>query len=666
MVRLWDVNEQPFPPSQATPVGTIEPGGEIRDLFVTDDPEFPVLAFDTEGFGLLLDFSTGEDLQLDPPDEFVDATVNLDLTVFVGITDDGVLRVYDFDDDLNFNPGPTVEVNPDGVTDLVVSPDGRFVAWGDGPELALWSWRDGGEPQIENVVVDEVDDEVDDEIVRTEVVAVSFSPDDDPSQAVVAVGMDDGTVVLVDRNDPSLFERVDPGSVNQLFDLAFKPDAIDFGDGEGDVTFRLASTHGNGDVILYEVVPDGELAPFGFVIETMRGHNDETRKVAFAPDGRIASGDFLGEVIWWLDVPISSLGFSLPLPAERTSPLYDGAFVTANQIVAVDADFTAWLMDLESSDVRPIVDDVRVTSVDATNEAIAVGLADGSAAILDQEGNLVRSLAADHPLLVHVVALSSDGRRLATVSPWVEDGPDGHLAIWDATTGALSSEQDLPEGFEPFSALFADDGFLWVGGQDREDLPTVLRFDGASGTVDQREIRHSSREGNAVTALALSDDGRTLATGSLDKRISLWDTETLEARPGGEFTGHRGNVTGIVFWDGGETLISSDDAGDVLMWDVSGRRQFGRLGGPGDDVKSLEIDTETATLLASSEDGLVWTWTLDPDKWRSRACELAGRNMTQAEWDSYGDGTTRVRHCVDLRSEEGDARDAEYHDSLTD
>ena len=202
-------------------------------------------------------------------------------------------------------------------------------------------------------------------------------------------------------------------------------------------------------------------------------------------------------------------------------------------------------------------------------------------------------------------------------------------------------------------------------GSDRESLPTVLEIDTGTGSV-LRELRHSSRIGNAVTTLALSDDGRTLATGSMDRRISLWDADTLEPLPGGEFTGHRGNVTGIVFWDGGDTLISSDDAGDVLVWDVSERRQFARLGGPADGLRSLEVDTATATLLATSEDGYVWTWSLDPAEWRSLACFLAGRNMTQVEWDVYGDGGTRVRHCPAFPAEDGQVRDAEYGESLSD
>jgi hypothetical protein len=40
--------------------------------------------------------------------------------------------------------------------------------------------------------------------------------------------------------------------------------------------------------------------------------------------------------------------------------------------------------------------------------------------------------------------------------------------------------------------------------------------------------------------------------------------------------------------------------------------------------------------------------------------------MTQAEWELYGDGGTRVRHCDDFPADDGDVRDADYDESLTD
>ena len=56
----------------------------------------------------------------------------------------------------------------------------------------MWSSLDGAAPQ-------RVD--LGDALSLATVAAVAFGPDDDPDRAVVAVGMDDGTVIVTDRDD---------------------------------------------------------------------------------------------------------------------------------------------------------------------------------------------------------------------------------------------------------------------------------------------------------------------------------------------------------------------------------------------------------------------------------------------------------------------------------
>ena len=161
--------------------------------------------------------------------------------------------------------------------------------------------------------------------------------------------------------------------MNQLFDLAFKPESTP--DDLGGVTYTLASTHSNGDVNLFDVVPGDGSEPFGFFVDTMIGHNDEALEVAFAPDGRIASGDFSGELVWWLDVAIPSLGLQRHdmVPAVWS----DAAFAASDRLVWLDGDFTAWSSPRllsGSADTTALVEDVRVFSVDAAGDVIAVGV----------------------------------------------------------------------------------------------------------------------------------------------------------------------------------------------------------------------------------------------------------------------------------------------------
>jgi WD40 repeat protein len=645
-VKVWDVNEEPLAVPQATPRDPgFELGYEIVDLFVVDDEDLQgVIGFDDEGFVYFIDLTTDDVSTVEPPDVFVSAAFNPEASLVAGLTDDGMLHVYSIDDNFDYvEQGDGLDLNsigdlsPGEVPILTFSPDGGAVAIHLGTTFLVWPWADNGDWWGEELA--------------TPINSIAFSPDLEPERSIVAVGEDAGIIHLFDRQNPALRTLADPPAVNQLFDLAFKPVADDDGN------FALASAHSNGDVVLWTVIPDPEFEPFGFEVDRLLGHNDETKKVAFAPDGRIASGDFSGEIIWWLDVPISSLGLGL-FPDSEISEVRDAAFIDSTLVASIDADGTVWIWDEESFEGEA-VNGGDVWSLDAAAGSIAVGLADGSVAILDPDGAETGRLGPAEPAPVAHVSLRTDGGGLVTVSE------QGDTAVWDVAAGSILSEPELPEGFRPDSALHGDEGVVWIGGQDATDLPVVIKFDAGSG-AQLGWLQHSDRGGNGVTALALSEDGNILATGSMDRRVQLWDSETLDATKDTEFTGHKGNVTGIVFWDDGNTLISSDDAGEVLVWDVSERRLFGVLGGPTDDVMSLEVDDASATLLASSEDGAVWTWTLDPAQWRARACELAGRNMTQAEWDRYGDGKKRVRHCEQWPPDGNDVRDANYSDNLTD
>lgn len=86
-------------------------------------------------------------------------------------------------------------------------------------------------------------------------------------------------------------------------------------------------------------------------------------------------------------------------------------------------------------------------------------------------------------------------------------------------------------------------------------------------------LRLSGHEGQ-ITALALSPDGKLLASGAKDKIIRLWDAVTgTELR---QITGHQAMVAELAFSPDGARLASLDDwDGKVLrLWEVDGGRQI--------------------------------------------------------------------------------------------
>jgi WD40 repeat protein/V8-like Glu-specific endopeptidase len=101
-----------------------------------------------------------------------------------------------------------------------------------------------------------------------------------------------------------------------------------------------------------------------------------------------------------------------------------------------------------------------------------------------------------------------------------------------------------------------------------------------------------------VNTLAFSPDGKTLASGSDDGTVRLWDVSGQ--RQVGVLTGHTG-VIAVAFNRDGKTLASGSDDGTVRLWDVPGQRQVGGLVvGHTGDVFTMAFSRDGKTLASGS------------------------------------------------------------------
>ncbi|MEV5595118.1 hypothetical protein [Streptomyces sp. NPDC052496] len=109
-----------------------------------------------------------------------------------------------------------------------------------------------------------------------------------------------------------------------------------------------------------------------------------------------------------------------------------------------------------------------------------------------------------------------------------------------------------------------------------------------------------------VTAVAHSPDGRTLATGSVDRTVKLWDVAT--GRMLATFIGHVGPVFALAFSPDGRVLASAGDDGSVRLWDVAQLHRLGVLDGPSGRVLSLSFSRDGRTLASGSTGDAVRLW----------------------------------------------------------
>jgi WD40 repeat protein len=161
-----------------------------------------------------------------------------------------------------------------------------------------------------------------------------------------------------------------------------------------------------------------------------------------------------------------------------------------------------------------------------------------------------------------------------------------------------------------------------------------------------------------VTSVAFSPDGRTLASGSFDKTVILWDVARQRAL-GPPLTGHKDIVMGVSFSPDGRTLASGSVDNTIILWDVATRQPLGPpLTGHTKEVTSVSFSLDGLTLASGSRDRTIILWDVDLKSRLSRACRIANRNLTKAEWRQYLGDLPYRKTCPDLPEPEEDKLEA--------
>lgn len=236
---------------------------------------------------------------------------------------------------------------------------------------------------------------------------------------------------------------------------------------------------------------------------------------------------------------------------------------------------------------------------------LAVGTQDGDLGLWQLGDEQMADRLAGHPAPITALAVSPDGRWLASSSlddqiylwdveaqticyVWPQDGYavgglafslDGQwlavpgsrgINLYSVTTGALAYTLPSPSQ-QLHTVAFAPTGHWLVGGGLDGQLHFWTLDAVATATAPQQILLGHA---DAVLALCVSHDGRTLYSGGRDHLIQQWDVAGLAsgrpcpAQPMHTLCGHQRPISGLALAPLGQWLASSSADGTVRLWDA--------------------------------------------------------------------------------------------------
>jgi WD40 repeat protein len=383
------------------------------------------------------------------------------------------------------------------------------------------------------------------------------------------------------------------GHTGQIRRLAFSPDGKLLATASEDTTIRLWDMTGSRNPT-----------------RVLRGHERGISCIAFHPSGKyLVSSSHDGTVRLWdlgIDKPIMTLSESeQPVWAVAYSP--DGRWLASG---SVDGTMRLWRTDQLDQPPHLLpgnTDSIQVVAFSPDGHFVFSGAGDGSLrrwepAALDKPPLVLQA----HEAAVMWIAFSPDGSQLCTT------GADDRIRLWPTAALASASPAVLGSNTGDITgAAYSADGRQLVSvGMDE-----AIHF--WSPGPDPRELRAIRGLKEGLWSVALSQDGKTLATSSDSKSVRLWDLQPRVSPTPVYSTGRR--IRSLAYSKDGLLAGAGDDQ-LIHLWQpgATAPHQLPAQGQPSDPdwgghqgtIQSLAFTPDGKRLISGSMDKAVRVWDL--------------------------------------------------------
>ncbi len=313
----------------------------------------------------------------------------------------------------------------------------------------------------------------------------------------------------------------------------------------------LVSASSDHTLKLWDVLRSKELA-------VLKGHRGNVRQIAFSPDG----------------ATLASVGDDKTVKLWRASPEPDTDALR----------HSAW---------------VRSANFSGDGKWLVTGSWDGTIRLWDVTTKQVTRTLSGQTGIVHHVLFSKDSKLL------ISGGEDQTIKIWDPSS---SREEPLAilsghRGSVFCLGLSPDGGTLVsANGEWGEDNPGVVKF---WDLANRQERASFLAHPNGIRSMAISANGRLLATGSWDQTIKLWDFRSQKVLGHFKFRERNGAVSSLAFSPDGKILASGSEIPTLVFWDVAKGEKLHTFDGIVAGVEGLVFTSDGKTLIETCSNGSV-------------------------------------------------------------